>query len=570
MSRAQTTPVPQVWSIQPDTSAGATPLTFIVTFSHVVSGVDTTDFVLLHAATDASIQDITSSDMRSYRVVVIPGSSSGAIQLALIDDDTIRAADDMPLGGVGSGNGNAISSSYEITPSPPRMMPADLVKPQQGAYFVGSFNSLALTKSDTAVISYYDEYSNDLRLTICNDLLCSAPTIRVLDSNGDVGKFSSLALTPTNIPVISYYDATNGDLKLAICNNPQCTAPTIRVIDSTSDTGVSTSLQLTSTNNPVMSYYDFSNKIAKIAVCKNPTCSLVELRSISAGLTAMPKSLALTSTNIPVISYHDYTNANLKLMVCNTVNCDSTQTPRVIDNNGNVGTYSTLAMTSDNIPVMIYYDVTNGNLKMAICNNTNCLMPTLRIVDSTGDAGEYHSLKLTKSNIPVMSYTDTSKGTLKLAWCDTLTCANPTIQTLDILNTMFAIEYNSLALTSTGIPIVSYKDYYNGNLKIHLGMHTIDTGLPFAFAKTAPANNATSQPVNTTLKWTPSAFALTYDYCIATSIAACTTWLSTGSTPQVQLAGLSKNTTYYWQVRAFNAAGTLLANSAHWKFTTVK
>jgi hypothetical protein len=91
---------------------------------------------------------------------------------------------------------------------------------------------------------------------------------------------------------------------------------------------------------------------------------------------------------------------------------------------------------------------------------------------------------------------------------------------------------------------------------------------PVAFAKTAPANNASNQKTSVTLSWTASSLATSYQYCIALTTATCTTWKSTGSARTVALTGLIKNKSYYWQVRALNTAGTTLSSSTFWKFTT--
>ena len=95
--------------------------------------------------------------------------------------------------------------------------------------------------------------------------------------------------------------------------------------------------------------------------------------------------------------------------------------------------------------------------------------------------------------------------------------------------------------------------------------------VPGAFAKTAPANNATSQ-VRTSLKlsWGASTGATRYEYCYdTTNDNACTTWVSTGTTRSATITGLGSLTAYYWQVRAVNANGTTYANTGtYWKFTT--
>jgi hypothetical protein len=91
---------------------------------------------------------------------------------------------------------------------------------------------------------------------------------------------------------------------------------------------------------------------------------------------------------------------------------------------------------------------------------------------------------------------------------------------------------------------------------------------PAAFAKSSPAPNATAQKTSVSLTWAASTRATSYEYCIALTTAACTTWKSTSTARTAAVTGLAKNKAYYWQVRAKNTAGTTISSSTFWKFTT--
>jgi len=74
-----------------------------------------------------------------------------------------------------------------------------------------------------------------------------------------------------------------------------------------------------------------------------------------------------------------------------------------------------------------------------------------------------------------------------------------------------------------------------------------------------------------TLTWSGSARAVSYEYCVdTTNDASCGgRWISAGTSTSVMLSGLSDVTTYYWHVRAVNAAGTTYADGdTWWSFTT--
>ncbi len=95
---------------------------------------------------------------------------------------------------------------------------------------------------------------------------------------------------------------------------------------------------------------------------------------------------------------------------------------------------------------------------------------------------------------------------------------------------------------------------------------------PSSFAKTAPANALSGQPINLTLDWGDPGDATFFEYCLdSTPGESCNTgWVSTASTSEVPVSGLFWNRTYEWQVRATNSIGTTYADtSSFFQFSTL-
>ncbi|MFV2066188.1 MAG: beta-propeller fold lactonase family protein, partial [Pirellulales bacterium] len=102
------------------TPTGASSVRFAVTFSEVVTGVDSGDFLFgPGAASGATITNISGSGT-DYTVTVDTGSGDGTLRLDLTDDDSILDGGDRPLGGVGTGDGDFTGGeSYVIDRTPP-------------------------------------------------------------------------------------------------------------------------------------------------------------------------------------------------------------------------------------------------------------------------------------------------------------------------------------------------------------------------------------------------------------------------------------------------------------------
>ena len=580
-SQAQPFAAPRVWSIVADETLHTEhSLGFRVTFSEPVSGVDLSDFSIAGDTQHPRITHVASSDRAdSYNVEVAVQSPSTKIALALLDDDSIVNAAGIPLGGIGAQNGNAISPA--VVQSAPIQTSArqtttvreDESTPRSVDVEVGKNTAIALTSENAPYIMYSDATKNHLKLAICNDLACLKPTITTIDSSALASAYSSMKLTANNIPVISYYDSSTGYLKLVNCSDVYCTTSTKTNLDHM-HTGmpatINLSLALTAGDIPIISYHDYANADLKLAICNDLACTSPALSTIdSTGNVGAFSSLAVTSDNIPIVTYYDSTNKVLKLAVCNNAACTS-PVISVIDNTGQTGFRPSIALTNTNIPVISYHSITDSALKLAICNDTQCASPTLSTLDSDGDVGSDSSIKLTATNTAVISYLDYTNATLKLAVCDNAACTTPAITVLD--NNGWVGYFPSLALTSSNVPIVSHFDMTNKKLKLYRPLDaavSIDQGQPNSFAKSSPTAGQTITAATTTLSWAASPYAATYDYCYALSIAACTTWTSSGTATTASISGLTDGKTYYWQVRATNSSGTMRADSGSYATFTV-
>jgi hypothetical protein len=96
---------------------------------------------------------------------------------------------------------------------------------------------------------------------------------------------------------------------------------------------------------------------------------------------------------------------------------------------------------------------------------------------------------------------------------------------------------------------------------------------PAAFGKSSPSDGVQGQPNRMDLVWEPSSGATDYEFCLdkVNNNACDGVWVPVWSATRATVFGLDPGATYYWQVRAINAAGLTYANgssSAGWSFTT--
>jgi hypothetical protein len=98
----------------------AASVSFTVTFSESVTGVDTNDFALTTTGlTGAAITNVSGGN-NVYTVTVSTGSGNGTLRLDVSDNDSIQDAVGNPLGGAGAGNGNfTTGQNYDVDKAAP-------------------------------------------------------------------------------------------------------------------------------------------------------------------------------------------------------------------------------------------------------------------------------------------------------------------------------------------------------------------------------------------------------------------------------------------------------------------
>jgi alpha-tubulin suppressor-like RCC1 family protein len=95
-------------------------------------------------------------------------------------------------------------------------------------------------------------------------------------------------------------------------------------------------------------------------------------------------------------------------------------------------------------------------------------------------------------------------------------------------------------------------------------------GSPGSFVKVLPTSGAENMPFDTgglALLWSSAANAASYQVCLGTLAGLCNVlnWQDVGNaTAWTNNFALQPATTYWWQVRAVNANGRVLANNGHW------
>jgi len=402
--------------------------------------------------------------------------AAGAVGLAQINTAQVQAriAGTCAIGEYFRGVNPNGSVACEPMPGVPRITTVD-----DPINRVGNSTAIAIGADGLPVISYHDDSAGALKVAKCTNAACTgAATISVVDDPVNrVGPWTSIAIGADGLPVISYQDIHAGALKVAKCANAACTgAATITTVDDdpVNNVGWHTSIDIGADALPVISYADITASTLKVAKCTNAACTGAATITIvddpPANRVGSWTSIAIGADGFPVISYTDHTLDALKILKCANAACAGASTITIVDDPANfVGFYTSIAIGTDGLPVISYYDETAGALKVAKCANPACTgAATIITVDDppANNVGIFTSIAIGADGLPVISYWDITVEALKVAKCTNAACTGAAaITTVDDPANLVGGS-SSIAVGADGLPVISYRDTTAGALKV--------------------------------------------------------------------------------------------------------
>ena len=298
--------------------------------------------------------------------------------------------------------------------------------------------------------------------------------ISELDNDGLVGYANSIGLSKEGFPIISYHHLNAGDLKLAYCENIDCSSAKIQLLDWAGDFGYFTDIAVSNSGKVYISYLDRKNGDLRVIRCLDYKCGRAQINVIDkgtgkAGYVGEYNSIDITKQGHPVIGYFDNNFNNLKLAICEDTDCYRSVIKHV-DTEGMVGEYLDLTLDNDtDMPILAYQDRTNMQVKLIRCSDLYCDNYESSIIDDVAKRGGDISIFQDTSNTLYISYYDFNLNYLKLAICKDSNCnENKTIIKLIEAKILPGIFYswNSLIVNNTGNVLISFYDMNTNNFGI--------------------------------------------------------------------------------------------------------
>ncbi|MFO8132584.1 MAG: hypothetical protein R6U10_01435 [Thermoplasmatota archaeon] len=268
---------------------------------------------------------------------------------------------------------------------------------------VGTYTSIDVNGGVTPGISYYDETNKNLKYAVRDNGQWTTETV---DAGDAVGRYSSLALDGQGTPHIVYYDAANDDLKYATHSGGSWTVETVA---SDGDAGRYASLALDGQGTPHCTYGVDETTL----MYAYRTGSGWETRQVDSGVKLFESTAITMEDDVPHIAYFDISNEpNWRLRYATPSNGE--WTIEVVDPHihGFWNERGLAIAVRNDVVHLGYFHWDDWDVGYAYRYGDTW---TTEIVESQGDVGAFASLALDSQGYPHMSYMDRSNLALKHA-----------------------------------------------------------------------------------------------------------------------------------------------------------
>jgi hypothetical protein len=270
---------------------------------------------------------------------------------------------------------------------------------------VGAYASVALDSEGDPHISYLDITRVRLKYTYLDD---GNWTVMDVGDVGVNGTYSSIVLDDEDNPHIAFHEAVDDDLEYAYHNG---TTWDISELETNNSTGHQVSMVIDSNGNSHISFVDvtaqqlkYANNAAEGGVWNITSLAQVGIHTAS---THGRTSIALGLLDDPQITYYDAATTSLGYIFHNGTGWES----QIIDDNDDVGQFSSMSVGPDGGVHVAYHDSTNDDLKYYFSSGIISEIVALAVGTNT-DSASPPDIALDSQGNPHITYVDHSTGNL--------------------------------------------------------------------------------------------------------------------------------------------------------------
>lgn len=267
---------------------------------------------------------------------------------------------------------------------------------------------------------------------------------------------STVAFRDSGLPIIAYREDGPQDLMLYDCADRACSAGSPRLLDADGNAGSTRiSILVRPSGKPLIAYWESLNRDLKVFDCDNSDCSSGTVRPLDTlGDVGRFPSIALGSDNLPIISYRDFDNG-LKIFKCSNLSCSSGSDTLAQGTATGQGNYSSIAIQQNGFPIIALWDASVSGLSVYECTSLSCSEGVFRPLDTGNNSGQWASIVIRENGNPLIAHNTAGFGDLRVYDCSSPNCSSGAARALVEIGD---IDYVDIALRDGAFPLISFND----------------------------------------------------------------------------------------------------------------
>lgn len=371
-------------------------------------------------------------------------------------------------------------SDYQITATFPTYYP---LEPDQKDQCLSDMANCerAWDMRPTAQIAYYDAEQRKLKFAWQSPGYYWYPLETPDTVNANIGQHVSLAYPPTDRhwvglsapPAMVYYDALNKRL-MYIVRDTKGNWSEPEVVDASGAVGEFASLRIGRDRRHHVVYYDTTNGDLKYSYKSDPekaggwaTPTILDAN----GDVGQFATMAIGPEGRLHVAYYDADSKDLKYVT--KEDGQGWSTPVILDAIGDVGTYASMTVYYEGrpekmngayegrYPHIAYYDASYGNLKYIYLDEQGWSRPV--VLDAMADVGQYASMAFGPDGALHAAYYDATNKDLKYLHKEPAAAQWSAGKVLDAVGDVG--RFASLGVSARGYPNIAYYDADKQSLK---------------------------------------------------------------------------------------------------------
>ncbi len=215
-----------------------------------------------------------------------------------------------------------------------------------------------------------------LRVVHCSDAACTASTVSDVHANCELSESVDVGIGGDGLGFFAYKTWKSGDedLEVSHCNDITCSAATNNIVTDLNDVRTP-AMTIGVDGLPMITFNYYWGGHLYLAHCRNATCADVTLTSFTIGnmqQTQGTYSITIGSDNLPLVTYSNWSSDNVlrTLHSSNTIGTDGGHT--IVAGSG-AGAETSVTIGEDGNPLIAYRNEVDGDLMVAHCSNPLCV-----------------------------------------------------------------------------------------------------------------------------------------------------------------------------------------------------